>query len=230
MNGRADNPSEHARTRKRVLGAGLLAVAAAGVPLLVPLAFPELDAPVARGLLLGVGVILVVGLVLFWANWRARDRATEPPVNRRWRAVGFGQGWIEIRVRTNSGGEFVVSANPGDGADKISFDISLAGQRSARRTETVEVVLEVDDEVFELDLPDHGGRSFSIHAVQWREVEHLRQIVASFRRGSSLRVSVPAVGLATRFSLEGAFDELQEVEELGFVADQPDEGSVFPSS
>lgn len=229
MNGPVDEP-DHARTRRRVVGAGLLAVAAAGVPLLVPLAFPNLDAPVARTLLLGVGVILVVGLVLFWANWRARGKAAEPPVSRRWRAVGFGQGWIEIRVRTNTGGAFVVSANPGDGADKISFDISLTGKRGARRTETVEVVLEVDDQLFELDLPDHGGRSFSIHAIQWREVEHLRQIVAAFRRGSSLRVSVPAVGLATRFTLEGAFDELQEVEELGFVTDQPDEGSAFPAS
>ncbi len=218
MNEPADEP-DHAGTRKRVIGAGLLAVAAAGIPLLIPLAFPDLDVPLARGLLLGVGAIMLVGLVLFWANWRARGKATEPPVNRRWRAVGFGQGWIEIRVRTNSGGEFVVSANPGAGADKISFDISLTGQRGARRTDTVEVVLEVDDQLFELDLPDDGGRSFSIHAIQWREVEHLRQIVAAFRRGSSLRVSVPAVGLATRFTLEGAFDALQEVEDLGSIVD-----------
>lgn len=145
----------------------------------------------------------------------AKTRPDEPPVNRRWRAVGFGQGWIEIRVRDNSGGEFVVSANPGSGADPIDFYICFSGRRGPHVADTTEVVIEVNDELYEFDRPDAGGLSFGISGQHWREVEHLRQIVAAFRQGSSLRVSAPALGLTTRFTLEGAHDALQEVETLG---------------
>ncbi len=201
----------------KAIGGGLLAAGAAAVPLLVPLAFPDM-APVWAQVLLGVCVIVILaGLVLFWTGWRPPRRSPAVTVTRRWTPVGAGQGWIELRVRDDAGGQFVVSANPGDRADQIAFDFTFGGPREPRRSETVELIVEVDGQSFELDVEDRGGQTFGHHASLWRDVERLRQIVGAIRRGKTLSVTVPDAGLRTTFTVADAYDVLQEVENLGQI-------------
>lgn len=214
MNVPADVTSE-ARTRQLAIAGGLLTAASVGAPIFIPLAFPDLNASWARVLLAVCAVVLCVGLFLFWSAWRIRPDRAPSAIARHWRMVGFGQGWIEVRVRNNAGAAFVVSANPGDTADQIAFDVTFTGDRKPKRSETVELVLEIGKETFELDIPDDGGSTFGIHAKLWRETEHLRQIVSAFRRGHEFRASVPTAGLAATFTLENAYDALSEVENLG---------------
>lgn len=218
MSDGADTTGDGTRALRLAIGGGLLTAASVAVPTLFPLAFPDLTASTAISLFIGSGLVLLGGgLVLFWGAWRSRPKTAPQKVARRWALIGLGQGWIEIRIRNNSGAQFVVSANPGSGADKISFDLTFSGPRRPRRTEVVELLLEVDREPFELDIPDAGELGFAVHAALWRDVELLRQITAAFRRGSDLRASIPALGLTAVFTLEGAFDALQEVEALGQV-------------
>lgn len=201
----------------KAIGGGLLAVGAAAVPLLVPLAFPDLT-PVWAQVLLGVsGIVILAGLVLFWRGWRAPRRSPAVNVTRRWTPVGTGQGWIELRVRDDAGGQFVVSANPGDGADQIAFDFTFGGPRAPRRAETIELIVEVDGQSFELDVEDRGDQTFGHHASLWRDVERLRQIVGAIRRGNALSVTVPKAGLRTTFTVADAYDVLEEVENLGQI-------------
>ncbi|MNT12256.1 hypothetical protein D3C72_1471780 [compost metagenome] len=196
-----------------------MTAASAGVSILMPLAYPNLDSRIAQALLAGCTLTLLLGLGLFWNAWRGRVERDAKPVSRRWTGVGFGQGWIEIRVRNNSGAEFLISANPGGGADQIAFDLSFVGTRRPKRSDTVEMVLEVDGEPFELDLTDTGGTTFSVRAVVWRDLEYLRRVVSSFRRGEALRVSISSLGLVAEFTLDGAYEALQEVENLGAAVD-----------
>lgn len=208
----------------KAIGGGLLAAGAAAVPLLVPLAFPDM-APVWAQVLLGVcGIVILAGLVLFWTGWRTPRRSPAVTVTRRWTPVGAGQGWIELRVRDDAGGQFVVSANPGDRADQIAFDFTFGGPRGPRRRETIELIVEVDGQSFELDVEDRGGQTFGYHASLWRDVEHLRQIVGAIRRGKALSVAVPEAGLRTTFSVADAYDVLEEVEYLGQI--EPGDGSA----
>lgn len=201
----------------KAIGGGLLVVGATAVPLLVPLAFPEMS-PVWAQVLLGVsGIVIMVGLVLFWTGWRAPRRSPAVNVTRRWTPVGFGQGWIEFRVRDDAGGQFVVSANPGDRADQIGFDFTFGGSRGPRRGETIELIVEVDGQSFELDVEDSGSQTFGYHASLWRDVERLRQIVGAIRRGKALSVAVPEAGLRTTFTVADAYDVLEEVENLGQI-------------
>lgn len=201
----------------KAIGGGLLAVGATAVPLLVPLAFPELS-PIWAQVLLGVSVIVIlVGLVLFWMGWRAPRRSPAVNVTRRWTPVGVGQGWIELSVRDNAGGQFVVSANPGDRADQIGFEFTFGGFRGPRKSETIELIVEVDGQSFELDVEDSGSQTFGYHASLWRDVERLRLIVGAIRRGKSLSVAVPEAGLRTTFTVADAYDVLEEVENLGQI-------------
>ncbi len=213
----AESRDDAHRSASRVLGGGLLAAGAAAVPLLVPLAFPTMPSWAAQGLLAVSGVVVLVGLILFWTGWRAPRQSSAMDVSRRWTPVGVGQGWIEIRVRNDAGGQFVVSANTGNGADQIAFDITLGGARKPRRSDTVELILEVDGQAFELDVEDTGGQTFGFHALLWREVELLRQIVVAVRSGRELSVAVPDAGLRATFTTAGAYDALQEIETLGQV-------------
>lgn len=218
-----DHDSRPGLARRLAIAGGLLTAASAGMSIFVPLAYPELDPRIAQALLAGCVVVLLVGFTLFWSAWRHRPESIPRPVGRRWTVIGFGQGWIEIRVRNNNGAEFHVSANPGGAADQIAFDVTFAGPRRPRRSDTVEMVIEVDGEPIELDLADAGGTAFDLRATLWRDVERLRQIVASFRRGEALRVSIPTLGLSADFTLEGAFEALQDVENLGENVDFADQ-------
>jgi hypothetical protein len=175
-------------------------------------------APVWAQVLLGVcGIVILAGLVLFWTGWRTPRRSPAVTVTRRWTPVGAGQGWIELRVRDEAGGQFVVSANPGDRADQIAFDFTFGGPRTPRKGETIELIVEVDGQSFELDVEDRGGQTFGHHASLWRDVERLRQIVGAIRRGNALSVSVPEAGLQTTFTVADAYDVLEEVENLGQI-------------
>lgn len=78
-------------------------------------------------------------------------------------------------------------------------------------------MVEVDGQSYELDVEDRGGETFGHHASLWRDVERLRQIVGAIRRGKALSVTVPEAGLRTTFTVAGAYDVLEEVENLGQI-------------
>jgi hypothetical protein len=203
------------RQLDQAIGGVLLATASIGFSVFVPLAFPSLDRNVARAILAGCIVLTLVGLFLAWRALRRPDGNIARPVTRRWAVVGFGQGWIEIRVRNNDGDALVISANPGDSADQIAFDLTCVGERRPRRSEFVEIVFEVDGEPFELDIPDGGSNSFGFRAKVWRDLEYLRRIISAMRRGNTLRLSIAALAVYAEFTLDGAYEALEDVENLG---------------
>jgi hypothetical protein len=127
----------------------------------------------------------------------------------------MGQGWIESRVRNNQGDQIVVASNPGAAADQISISISFRARARPRRAETVEIVFDVDGATFEWDIADNGEAEFVIHGTLWREVQALKAMLAAMRTGNLLEVSVPALDLGARFTLEGAFDVLLDAAKLG---------------
>lgn len=197
--------------RQLRVASALVAIAAIGFQVFFPLTFPDLGKRFGL-ILLGIcGVGLLVALVLLVTSTR---RVAQVP-RRQWSAAGFGQGWLEVRVRNNAGSEMTVSCNPGSGADQIAVRIAFQGRRPAKRSETVELLVEVDSEVFEWDVPDTGSANFELEGTTWRGVESIRQMIAKMRSGRHLNLQIPDLKLQAKFTLEGAFDALRDAEELG---------------
>jgi hypothetical protein len=208
--------SEHADgdRRKQIAGV-LLALAGLVLPLFAERALPDLTTAQAQsGLAASLagaafGVILI--LTTFWKP-RAQEKSRKP--RRQWSTVGFGQGWIEHRVRNDEGAELVVSANPGAGGDQIHLEISFPTRSRLRTSERVELVLEIDERPFELFVDDGGTTRFLLRTQVWRDLETFREIVAALRRGEHVWATIPELDLATKFTLEGAYDVLAEVETM----------------
>ena len=198
----------------KLIDGGFLTAAGIGVALFFPYAFPELGVRSGQLLLLACLALVVLGLFLFWSGGHHSRKAHEP-ITRQWAVVGAGQGWVEHRVRNDEGGQIVISTNPGDGADKVQFDINFPSARMPQRAETIEIVFDIDGATFEFDVPETGARSLTLNADLWRDVEKAKQVVAAMRRGKTLRVTVANAGLDARFTLNGAFAVLREVETLG---------------
>ncbi len=196
--------------RKTVAG-GLVTVAAIGMPTIAELTWPQLDISVGLPLFALCGLGGLTGLVLLWLGHRQR---TAGP-SRRWKVVGMGQGWIEARVRNDAGDQIVASWNAGAGSDAISLWTTFRKRARPRRSAIVELTFDIDGTLFEWDVPDAAAAEFALNATTWRDVEAMKSMLAVMREGSSLRVSVPALGLRARFTLDGAFDTLEEAASLG---------------
>lgn len=200
--------------RKQIAGA-LITLAGLVVPLFAERALPDLTTAQAQsGLAVSLAVAafgVILTLTTFWKP-RAKEKSRKP--RRQWSTVGFGQGWIEHRVRNDEGAELVVSANPGAGGDQIRLDITFPKRSRLRTSERVELVLEIDERPFELFVDDGGTTGFSVRTQVWRDLEIFRQIVAALRRGERLWVTVPDLDLATEFTLDGAYDVLADVETM----------------
>jgi len=196
--------------RKTVAGV-LVAAASIGIPMLVQQTFPQIDPDVGLPLLALCGVALLVAGALLWPGQRQRAAATI----RRWRIVGMGQGWIEARVRNDAGDQILASWNSGGDADEIHIWPTFRKRTRPRRSEIVEMIFDVDGTAFEWDVPDAGEAGFSLLGQTWRDVEAIKAMFLVMREGESLLVSVPTLGLSARFTLDGAFDTLEEASTLG---------------
>jgi hypothetical protein len=200
--------------RKQIAGA-LITLAGLVVPLFAERAFPDLTTAQAQsGLAVSLAVAAFGFILILTTFWKPLVKTKSRKPIRQWSAVGSGQGWIEHRVRNDEGAELVVSANPGAGGDQIHLDISFPKRSQLRTSERVELVLEIDERPFELFVDDGGTTEFSLRTQVWRDLETFRQIVAALRRGEHLWATIPALDLATEFTLEGAYDVLAEVETM----------------
>lgn len=198
--------------RKQIAGA-LIAVAGLIAPLFAERALPDLTTAQAQGGLVASFALAAFGILLIITTFRKsgrRSKKREP--RRQWSTVGFGQGWIEHRVRNNEGAEFGVSANPGAGADQIHLEMSFPKRTQSRTAEQVELILEIDERSFEFFVDDESTASFSLKTQVWRDLEAFRQVVACLRRGEHLWTSVPSLGLSAEFTLESAYDVLADIE------------------
>lgn len=196
--------------RKTVAG-GLVTIAAIGMPTLAELTWPQLDFRIGLALLALCGLAGGSGLILLWLGHRQRTTGTA----KRWNVVGTGQGWIEARVRNDAGDQLVISWNSGAGSDAISLWATFRKRSRPRRSEIVEAIFDIDGTAFEWDVPDNGDTMISLEAVTWRDVEAVKTMLAAMRKGASLLVSVPVLGVRAKFTLDGAFDTLEEVASLG---------------
>ena len=113
-------------------------------------------------------------------------------------------------MRNNKGNELVVAWNAGAGNDRISVDISFRQRRIPRKSETVELIFDIDGKVFEWDVPDKDDLRFSIEGTTWRDINALKLMLDSMRDGDDLKIALPTLGLSANFTLEGAFDSLEE--------------------
>lgn len=127
----------------------------------------------------------------------------------------MGQGWIEACVRSNSGDRLVVSWNAGAGADKINVWATFSKRSRPRRSEFIEMIFDVDGTAFEWNVSDSGETDFTIAGETWRDVQEIKSMIAVMREGMVLSVTVPALSLHARFTLDGAFDVLREAATLG---------------
>lgn len=199
--------------RNTVAGA-LVAGASIGTPTLVQQIWPQIDPSIGLPLLALCGFALLVGGALLWSGHR--QRKTGP--SRRWQVVGMGQGWIEARVRNDAGDQLATSWNAGAGADAISLWTTFRKRSRPRRSAIVEMIFDVDGTIFEWDVPDTGEANVALDAVTGSDVEAVKSMLAAMREGTSLKVSVPALRLGARFTLDGAFDTLEEAATLGDTA------------
>ena len=188
----------------------LVGGASIGIQVLVPLTWPHLDHVVSFSLL----ALCILGIAIA-ATLYFRPQAREHAVVRRWAAVGFGQGWLETRVRNNQGDEILVSCNPGSGADHISMSTQFSRRSRPRRTATVELLFEVDDRPFEWDVADSASATFNLDCKTWRDLQTIKEMIASMRQGKELRVAVPSLDLEASFTLDGAYDALSDAALLG---------------
>jgi hypothetical protein len=80
------------------------------------------------------------------------------------------------------------------------------------------MIVDVDGNSFEWDIPDHGETEFSLEGETWRDVQAIKVMLAVMREGSTLLISVPTLNLSAQFSLNDAFDVLQAAASLGETA------------
>lgn len=205
--------SEGFFNRKTVAGV-LMAAASIGIPMLAQQTFPQIDPRIGLPLLALCAVALLVAGALLWSGQRQRVAAT----SRRWRVIGMGQGWIEARVRNDTGDQIVASWNSGGDADEIYVWPTFRKRTRPRRSEIVEMIFDIDGTSFEWDVLDPGEAGFSLHGQTWRDVEAIKAMLLVMREGESLLLSVPTLGLSARFTLDGAFDTLEEASKLGEAA------------
>ena len=200
---------------------GLVAAASIGISTLTPLIWPERGQKLGVVLVVLCGLAMLVGLFLLWLGHRQRTTGT----SRRWKIVGMGQGWIEARVRNDGGDQIVATWNSGGDADEIYIWPTFRRRSEPRRSDIIEMIFEVDGTAFEWDVPDTGEASFTLHGATWRVVEAIKAMFVVMREGKSLVVSVPALSLRARFTLDGAFDTLEEAATLGEEAAGVDAGA-----
>lgn len=201
--------------RRKLIAGALMALAGLTAPLFGDRALPALTTVQAQ---FGLGASLALaafGVLLITSTlWKSASDSKPRQPRRQWATVGFGQGWIEHRVRNNEGAEFGVGANPGAGADKISLEISFPKRTRSRTSDQIELVLEIDERTFEFFVNDQGTAAFSLTAQVWRDLEAFRQVVAALRRGKLLWVTVVDLDLSAEFTLDGAYDILAEIEAM----------------
>ena len=195
----------------KTVAGGLMTIAAIGMPTLAELTWPQLDLKVGLPLFALCALAGVSGLFLLWLGHRQRTTRTA----RRWNVVGMGQGWIEARVRNGAGDQLVISWNSGAGNDAISLWATFRKRSRPRRSAIVEAIFDIDGTAFEWDVPDSGDAMIALDAVTWSDVEAVKTMLAAMREGASLLVSVPVLGLRAQFTLDGAFDTLEEAASLG---------------
>lgn len=212
MDNATESGGEGFLNRKTVAGV-LVATASIGIPMLVQQTFPQIDPALGLPLLALCGIALLVAGALLWSGQRQRTAATP----RRWRVIGMGQGWIEARVRNDTGDQIVASWNSGGNADEIHIWPTFRKRTRPRRSEYVEMIFDVDGTAFEWDVPDSGEAGFSLHGQTWRDVEAIKAMFLVMREGKSLLLSVPTLCLSARFTLDGAYDTLEEASTLGEV-------------
>jgi hypothetical protein len=177
----------------------LVGVASVGVQVLFPLVFPKLDRTIGLAMLLLC--VASSGIALFLHLAGRRSAAGGP--KRRWAVVGVGQGWVETHVRDNAAG-----------SDQIHIIIAFCSRSSLRQSDHVELIFEIDDAVFEWDVPDGGHASFELRGEVWRDVEAIKAMLQNMRHGKMLKVLIPKLQLAADFTLDGAFDALCDVASL----------------
>jgi hypothetical protein len=195
----------------RLIAGALLAGASLGIQILAPLVWPKLDRTIGMNLVALCALAFLIGVALLWLGQKPQKAA----IARRWKIVGIGQGWIEARVRSNSGDQVVVSWNEGSGGDKISVWVTFRKRSKPRQSESVEMIIDVDGTSFEWDLPDTGDAQFALNGETWRDVGAIKTMLAVMRQGTTLLVSVPALSLCAQFTLNDAFDVLQGAASLG---------------
>lgn len=108
-----------------------------------------------------------------------------------------------------------MSCNPGDTADKISFQCIFPSREAPRRSEHVELTVEVGSRTFEWDVPDNGGAEFFLDSGTRQGLAAVQEMIGEMRMGRSMRARVLALGLDATFTLDGAFDVLRAAAELG---------------
>lgn len=197
---------------RQTLTAIFVAVASLSLQFAVPLVWPDLDRRIGIALLILSIVGFIFALLLF-----LRKRGFEP--QRRWMVLGMGQEWIETRVRNNVGDGLNVTSNPGGDADQISINVDFQRRQRPRRSNTVELIFDVDGTSFEWDVHDEGERAFTLHAQGWQSVEAVKTMLRAMRQGRVVKVLVPSLKLSARFTLADAFDVLQAAATLGETAD-----------
>lgn len=181
-----------------------------GLQFAVPIIWPNVDRRV------GVALIVLSLLALVAAGvLAALGRKSAGAVQRRWVLAGMGQGWMETRVRNNRGEQLTVTSNPGSDANQINIDVTFRKRTRPRRSETVEMIIQVDGKPFEWDIPDPGGVQFELKGETWRGVQALKIMLDDMRRGTTVTVLVPSLELSASFTLEGAYDVLEDAAALG---------------
>lgn len=189
----------------------LVGVGSIGVQILFPLVFAKLPRGVGLGLiaLCATSLIIAFSLHLFGRRRAVADQ------KRQWAVVGFGQGWIEARVRNNAGNQLTVSFNAGDGADQIHINVAFRKRARPRQSDYVELIFQIDDAIFEWDVLDEGHANLELRGQLWWEVEAIKEMLEKMRHGERLNVAVPQLQFTAEFTLEGAFDVLHDAAKLG---------------
>jgi hypothetical protein len=199
-------------SRSQTITAILVAAASLGLQVAVPLVWPNLDRRIGIALLALSVLGFILAGVLFY-----RGRSLGP--KRRWMVLGMGQGWLETRVRNNAGDALNVTSNPGGDANQIAISVNFNKRTRPRRSDTVELIFDVDGTSFEWDVPDLAETAFTLEAVGWSSVQSVKTMLRAMRQGTTVKVLIPSLKLSARFTLLDAFDVLQDAATLGEAAE-----------